>query len=282
MEDKFKTNPIQLVPVLVSLVFGIACAYVVLASNIGPYQVTPFPEGVGSLVNGLYFVILAGIGATLLYLLIKRRKMRVISLITGFALTAAALLLSIVYLSAGFSLLGVDSSTALILTVILAGIITVIADWTIFKIKGKAANTTILLLGGALGAFLGISIPLASGILILAFLAVYDIFAVYRGPVGKIAQSGLEQLRGLSFSFRDVQMGLGDLTFYSMLTCLVLANAGPTLAYALAFCAASTIGVLIGVLLVLKMLEKRGMFPGLPFPVLLGLLPLAVYVYFIW
>jgi hypothetical protein len=34
---------------------------------------------------------------------------------------------------------------------------------------------------------------------------------------------------------------------------------------------------LIGVLLVLKMLEKRGMFPGLPFPVLLGLLPLAVY-----
>jgi len=104
-------------------------------------------------------------------------------------------------------------------------------------------------------------------------LAVYDIFAVYRGPVGKIAQRGLEQLRGLSFSFRDVQMGLGDLTFYSMLTGLVLANAGPI------FCAASAIGVLVGVFLVFKMLEKRGMFPGLPFPVLLGLLPLIVFLF---
>jgi hypothetical protein len=65
-------------------------------------------------------------------------------------------------------------------------------------------------------------------------------------------------------------MGLGDLTFYSMLTGLVLAAAGPIV------CAASTIGILIGVFLVLKMLEKRGMFPGLPFPVLLGLLPLII------
>ena len=130
----------------------------------------------------------------------------------------------------------------------------------------------ILLLGGALGAFLGISIPIISAVLILAFLAIYDVFAVYRGPVGKIAQHGLDQLRGLSFSFRDVQMGLGDLTFYSMLTGLVLANAGPI------FCAVSAIGIMAGVLLVLKMLEKRGMFPGLPFPVFLGLLPLIVYL----
>ena len=68
-------------------------------------------------------------------------------------------------------------------------------------------------------------------------------------------------------------MGLGDLTFYSMLTGLVLATAGPV------FCAASAIGVLVGVLLVFKMLEKRGMFPGLPFPVLLGLLPLIVFLF---
>ena len=277
MKDEFKTEPIQLLPVLTSLVFGIACAYVVLASSVSLYQVTPFPEGIGSVGNGLYFVILAGIGATLLYLLIKRKKLRVISLITGFALTAAALLLSIIYLSAAFSLLSLDSIAASILTIAASIFLTVFTDLAIFKIRGKTSNIVILLLGGALGAFLGISIPIESGVLILAFLAVYDIFTVYRGPVGKIAQSGLEQLRGLSFSFRDLQMGLGDLTFYSMLACLVLENAGPTLARALVFCAASAIGVLIGVLLVLKMLEKRGMFPGLPFPVLLGLLPLAVY-----
>jgi len=270
LKDEFKTEPIQLLPVLGSLVFGILCAYVVLTSSVNLYQVTPFPEGLGSLVNGLYFVILAGIGATLLYLLIRHKKLRLISLITGFALTVAILMLSIIYLFAAFSLLPVPSMTALILTLTVSACVTVLADFAIFKIQGKISNMVILLLGGALGAFLGISIPTLSAVLILAFLAVYDIFAVYRGPVGKIAHSGLEQLRGLSFSFRDVQMGLGDLTFYSMLAGLVLANAGPI------FCAASVIGVLVGVLLVFKMLEKRGMFPGLPFPVFLGLLPLVI------
>ena len=228
MKDEFKTEPVQLLPVLGSLVFGIVCAYLVLASNISLYAVTPFPEGPESLINALYFVILAGVGATLLYLLIKRKKLRVISLITGFALTAAILMLSIFYLSAVFSLLTVSSITALILTLAVAASVTTLADFAIFKVQGRISNLVILLLGGALGAFLGISIPIISAVLILAFLAVYDIFAVYRGPVGKIAQSGLDQLRGLSFSFRDVQMGLGDLTFYSMLTGMVLANASGT------------------------------------------------------
>ena len=276
MKDEFKTEPVQLLPVLVSLVFGILCAYLVLTSSVSIYPVTPFPEGPGSLANGLYFVILAGIGATLLYLLIKRRKLGLISLITGFAITVAVLMLSIIYLSAAFSLLNVPSTTALILTLAVSASVTVSVDFAIFKVQGRISNVVILLVGGALGAFLGVSIPITSAILILAFLAIYDVFAVYRGPVGKIAQRGLEELRGLSFSFRDVQMGLGDLTFYSMLTGLVLANAGP-IGVSIVFCAASTIGILVGVLLVLKMLERKGMFPGLPFPVFLGLLPLIVY-----
>jgi presenilin-like A22 family membrane protease len=279
LKEEFKIEPIQLLPVLASLGFGILCAYMVLISSITRYQVTPFPEGAGSLVNALYFVILAGVGATLLYLLVKRKKLKIISLITGFAITVAILLLSIVYLSALFSLLAISSTTALISTLAGATSVTVLADLAIFKVQGRISNAVILLLGGALGAFLGVSIPLYSAILILAFLAIYDIYAVYRGPVGKIAEQGLEQLHGLSFSFKNFQMGLGDLTFYSMLTGLVLANAGPILTIAnTVFCAATVTGIMAGVILVLKMLEKRGMFPGLPFPVFLGLLPLIVYL----
>jgi presenilin-like A22 family membrane protease len=279
LKEEFKIEPIQLLPVLASLGFGILCAYLVLTSSISLYPVTPFPEGVGSFVNALYFVLLAGVGATLLYLLVKRKKLRIISLITGFAITAAILLLSIVYLSALFSLLAVSSTTALILTLVVATSVTALADLAIFKVQGGISNAVILLLGGALGAFLGVSIPIYSAILILAFLAIYDIYAVYRGAVGKIAEQGLEELRGLSFSFKNFQMGLGDLTFYSMLAGLVLANAGPILSIVnTVFLAASVIGIMAGVILVLKMLEKRGMFPGLPFPVFLGLLPLLVYL----
>jgi presenilin-like A22 family membrane protease len=127
------------------------------------------------------------------------------------------------------------------------------------------ANLVILAIGGALGTFLGNAIPTESTVLILSFLAVYDVFAVYRGPVGKIARGGLEQFRGLSISFKDIEMGLGDLTFYSMLAGHMFLNFGWLASLA------SIIGILMGVLLTFRLLEKRGMFPGLPLPIFLGL-----------
>jgi presenilin-like A22 family membrane protease len=272
LKDKFRAEPIYLLPVLASLLVGVVCASIVLVAPIPLTAVTPFPENTaGSLGNGLYFVVLAGVGASLIYLLLKRRKLKLVTLITGFAITAAAFLLSSVYLYAALSIFNVPYTTVLVLT--LAVPITVLTDLAVFRARGRVYSLAILLLGGALGAFLGISIPILSAVLILSFLAAYDVFAVYRGPVGKIAQTGLEQLRGLSVSFRDVQIGLGDLTFYSMLTALVLINAGPVL------CVASITGVLIGAYVALKMLERRGIFPGLPFPVALGLAPLIALLF---
>jgi presenilin-like A22 family membrane protease len=240
-----------------------------MTSSIDLYSVAPFPEGIGSLGNGLYFVVLAGIGASLLYLLLKRKSLRLIAVITGFALTVATFLVSTVYLYALLSSFYVPFEIVLVL--VLAMLITTVADYEIFRTNGAGSSLTTILLGGSLGAFLGMTIPTLSAVLILSFLAAYDVFAVYRGPVGKMARDGLEQLRGLSVSFKDVQIGLGDLTFYSMLVGLVLSNAGPI------FCAASAIGILAGAFLAFKLLEKKGMFPGLPFSVALGLTPLIIW-----
>ena len=267
MEKRFKTRLLYLAPIAGSLLVGTLCVFLISSSSIPIYQVTPFSEEnmgfLASFSNAFYFVILAGIGATLLYLLIKRRSRRLISMIIGIALTAAFLMLSIVYLSAAFSTSDVPYWEEIILTASI--FMTAAADFVIFRVHGRPASLLVLCIGGALGAFLGISIPTYSAALILGFLAVYDVFAVYRGPVGKIAHSGLEQLRGLSFSFRDIQMGLGDLTFYSMLSGHMLFNFGIT------SCIASTIGILSGCFLSFKMLEKKEMFPGLPLPIVLGL-----------
>lgn len=265
MSGKFKARLIHLTPILASLIFGVFCAF--LISPMEVYGITPFPEGVfGSFGNACYFVILVGVGASLLYLLLKWKSRRLIALITGFAFTTAVFLLSIIYLLAALSTFAVPHIEILIL--ISALLLTVIADFAIFRSRSRACDLIVLCLGGALGTFLGVSIPSLSAVLILGFLAVYDAFAVYYGPVGKIAHSGLEQLRGLSFTFKDIQMGLGDLTFYSMLTSRVLFASGPL------FCFASAVGVLIGVLLAFKMLERKGIFPGLPLPIALGLIPL--------
>lgn len=237
------------------------------------YEVTPFPEGLGSLLNALYFVVLTAAGATLLYLLLRRKKIKSITIITGFALTLAVLLLSFLYLWAAFSIIAVPYAVALVLDTVISVAAAVAVDVAVFRNHAKAAEVAVLLLGGGLGAFLGVSIPTLSAILILFALAVYDVFAVYHGAVGKIAHSGLDQLRGLSFTFKDVQMGLGDLTFYSLLASLVFAES-----MSLVYLTASIAGVLLGVFIAFKMLERKGIFPGLPFSIALGLLPFLVYL----
>jgi presenilin-like A22 family membrane protease len=263
LSRKFKAELIDLTPILVSLLFGAFCAFLISTSELGIYEITPFPEGIWSLGNALYFVILVGVGASVIYLLLKRKNLKLIIWITGFALTAAIFMLSVIYISAAFSMFAVPYVE--VLTLILSLFVTVLADYAIFQRHGKISDLTVLFLGGALGTLLGFSIPALSAILILGFLAVYDVFAVYHGPVGKIARTGLDQLRGLSFSFRDIQMGLGDLTFYSMLSGCMLINFGY-----ISFLTC-IVGILFGCLLAFEMLEKKGMFPGLPFPIFLGL-----------
>jgi presenilin-like A22 family membrane protease len=116
------------------------------------------------------------------------------------------------------------------------------------------------------GTFLGVSIPALTAAALLLALAAYDLFAVYKGPIGKIAQStDLDEFKGAVFTYGDLTVGMGDMVFYSMLASSAMMNFGP-----LPFVAAA-IGLIVGAYLGFKMLEGRDMFPGLPFAVILGL-----------
>ncbi|MEM2420003.1 MAG: presenilin family intramembrane aspartyl protease [Candidatus Bathyarchaeia archaeon] len=264
MSQGFKTGLIHLVPIIVSLLFSIGCAHLLMVSQMELLSITPFQEEspTGPVGNALFFVLLVGFGALALFLLLKKGRFRLIVLVTGFALTSAVFLLSMVYFYA-FSLIAVPLPTEVL--IVGSALITAIVGYVFFGTRSRLGDFMVLLLGGALGALLGACIQTASTVLILCLLAVYDTFAVYRGPVGKIARIGLEKFRGLSFSFKDIQMGLGDLTFYSML-------AGHMLLYfGILPCLASMVGVLIGCFLAFKMLEHEGVFPGLPIPIFAGL-----------
>jgi hypothetical protein len=241
---------------------GLGCAYLLLTRSVATYPVTPFPDTPsGSFSNAIYFVVIIAVSATVFYLLLKWKSRKLITFLTAFALTAASTLLSVFYLSALFSsVLGWE-----ILVIVLSIFLTGFFDIAIFLLGNKARDTAVVVLGGALGVFLGRSIPIVSALLILVFLAVYDVIAVYKGPVGKIANAGLDQLKGLSFAFKDMQMGLGDLVFYSMLCGIMLLYFG-FVSYVLSF-----VCVLAGSYFTFVMLEKKGIFPGLPIPIFLGL-----------
>jgi presenilin-like A22 family membrane protease len=267
-EDRFKFEFSYLLPILASMLFGLACAFLLsLQSEEIIPPVTPIPETTPGAPwgNAIYFVVLLALAASVFYVLLKRRSKKIIKALIVVALTTASLLLSFFYLYSIFDYFAPDWID---LTLPLMVIITVVFDLAIFKMGSKVRNAVIILLGGALGVFFGNAIPWWSAVAILLFLAVYDVVAVYKGPVGKIAQSsGLDDLQGLSFSYKDIQMGLGDLVFYSMLMGLMFKTFSPSIFPAIA----AIIGILAGSIVTFYMLEKKGLFPGLPFPIVIGL-----------
>lgn len=267
-EKPFHASPILLAPVGASLIIGVLFAYLIISSQAIFPSVTPLPEiGFGPVVNALIFVVLTGFGASMIYLFLKRKMKNLIRILIGFAITVVTFFLANVYLWMLFSLMNVaDIESLALLAFVGAILVTAIVDVELFAFHNIGGELVVLILGGALGTFLGASIPTISAVLILLFLAAYDVVAVFRGPVGKMASEGLDYLRGLSFSFRDIQMGLGDLTFYSMLAAHSLIFFGSLASFG------GIVGVLIGSFLSFKMLEKKGMFPGLPFSIILGLL----------
>ena len=265
--DKFKFQIIYLVPILASMLFGLGCAYLLVPQQSEAIPVTPIPETTpgAPFGNALYFVVLIAISATVFYFLIKRKSKNIIKGLIVVALTTASLLLSVVYLSAILVFFPIMDNLWVLIA--LSIVLTVLFDLAIFRFGSICSKRSSSRLGGALGIFFGFSIPLYSAVIILAFLAVYDVIAVYKGPVGKIAASGLDQLQGLSFSFKDIQMGLGDLVFYSMLMGVMFFSFLPSILPTIM----AIVGILAGSIITFFALEKKGIFPGLPFPIMLGL-----------
>ncbi len=71
-------------------------------------------------------------------------------------------------------------------------------------------------------------------------------------------------------SSEEIEIGLGDLVFYSMLT----AHTSIISSFSLISLVMVSAGILAGLMITLKMLERRKMLPGLPISIALGLVAL--------
>ena len=270
-EEKFKFQFVYLLPILASMLFGLAYSWVLLPREMPVLPVTPIPQEVpgAEWIMALYFVVVIGCSATVMYFLLKLKRKRIVTGLITLCLTAAAMLPSLIFFIALTSYISVLGNWLIIIG--LSAAVTALFILAIFRLGTKVRNIAVICIGGALGIFLSYNIAavsLWSAVLILAFISIYDIFAVYKGPVGKIAQSsGLDQLPGLSFSFKEIQMGLGDLVFYSMLTGTMIFGFPQSFLPAVVALG----GIMAGSVITFRVLEKRNIFPGLPFPILLGL-----------
>jgi len=241
--------------------------YSLQASNAPIVPITIFPETTsGVTLNAGIFVILMAAMGTVMYLFIKYGLKRIVRYLINLALFALVFFLFTWYGALYSGILPAALTASFWPWVVVSLIATIVLGLAIYKSKGLAHLAAIIIVGGMTGAFLGVSIPMLTAIVLLLALAAYDLFAVYKGPIGKMAKStDLEDFTGAVFTYGDLTVGMGDMVFYSMLASISMINFG-----LLPFLAAA-VGVVVGAYLGFKMLEGRDMFPGLPFAVVLGL-----------
>jgi len=268
----FKPRLRHLYPVILSLAVTGVLGYPISNPNqpVPQAQVTPFQGDTLSSagLNAVIFVIALGASATAMFLMVRRGRMKFIRSLIKAAALIVSFAVAFWYASSIFFLIPNAPSdplaTILLLEVSLGT--TIVIALTIFGNTKKYQLIGVTLIGALTGIFLGYSIGPLTALVLIGALVIYDIVAVFRGPVGALAKSIEDgDLPGAVFTYGDLTIGMGDMVFYSLVATTALVYFGGVLSF---FGAA--IGILAGTYLGFKALAKFEMFPGLPFSLLLG------------
>ena len=226
----------------------------------------------GSAFNAIFLVGFA-FGATLVLVWVLRKK-RVRSFKT------------LIFASVGFSafflnLITVDSFAyqylphALELPVVFGSSFALVGlvAYVVFVKNVAWLSTAILaLIGAEVGSFFALTLPFYTALLLPIAFSLYDVYAVFRGPLKQlISIDATTALAGMSIKAGEFTLGLGDVVFYTML---------PSIAFAylpIAAPFATIVATDVGVVVTLYLLSKKRLLPGLPIPMLLGMVVLAFY-----
>jgi presenilin-like A22 family membrane protease len=221
--------------------------------------ITPLPETGGQevteiltptpYVNALVVVGVMFAGSLAMIVLMKyRRFIRVLLSAIFFTATWAA---TTFYIILGTQLQenAVFITSALVASLVTAGV---------FSKSELAAVLGASYLSSASGVIIGSSIPFWTSLILLVAISLYDLLAVFKGHLKRIADADTSSIRGLLVDFRGVTIGLGDLFFYSVLLSFSISNFGVVSG------AAAYAGLLGGFIATLHLAKKRRIFPGLP------------------
>jgi len=140
--------------------------------------------------------------------------------------------------------------------------------------SSRVRNFIFVVYGALLGSFVSLLLPTVSLIVMLVVVAVFDLVLLNTGWVVDVIRGfGVRGAKSgrMSYVGEGVEVGMGELIFYSFLPAHVEAYFGVELL------AVTLVMIGVGVFLNLWLLERRGVVAGLPAPIFLGLTPLIVY-----
>ncbi len=155
---------------------------------------------------------------------------------------------------------------------------------TFLMVKGFYSNLLKIICGGGFSAALIITFGSFFPLIFVVLLAVYDLWSVYKGPLkkflsaGKLGEESERSERGYLNLFLvnlgEVQIGMGDIISYSLMASL------PFKYLQLPLAPLPLISFYVGLALLRKEAEKKGVMPGLPLPTLFWLILFIPLIFF--
>lgn len=274
MSTNWKTAALHLVPPTVSAAaISIIFALIHKLSSI-EIEAVPFSESemgaTGAFLNMIFYISIAAIGGFFLYVLFRKAKVNILKLIFAVFYFLTSFFVILLLEDEILIISGVQEINIIIyITPVLfsASLITYISVFSRFE---KAKRVAIILFSSLMGFLLGISLPILTLTFTLVALSFYDIYSVKRGPIRNIMKT-IEEKQDqfdtltLTYTSRYAEIGLGDLIFYTALNVRVIID------YSIISIVMTLLGVLIGLLITCKILEREHLVPGLPLPSLLAI-----------
>ena len=294
---RIKRNLYPIPIIIVVVVAGILAymTYVIAGVQIDGGYIPGGSDPFIGLLNGLIFTVTAVISAFVMIYLAKKKGLIVLKFIfglsfgfLGFFLTLffADIVAFLIFVNLPLTQLVYDTSLIIrnIVLPIASGIFTLFILYKyVTEMTLLMKNFLVIYIGLLTGALLGVIMPLWTTLAILIGISCWDIFAVLykRGPIKEMIDLA-SQMNGESPDEEEIQkkiesgeaeygsdnleIGIGDLTFYSMLTssALILSNS-------LIVMILSSIAIIIGTGITISGLKRNKVLPGLPISIFLGI-----------
>jgi len=245
---------------------------------------------IGGIINGLIYTVLAGFSAFIIIYIIKKRGVGALMYIFGIGFGMVTFFQTwffgevILYLSFSnnprlYYLLDVE-------LIFLTAVFTIFMIYKYFTSKSiKIKNFIVLYIGLLIGASMGVLMPLWTTLAILIGISLWDMFAVLykHGPIKQLIDLVSEpndnitntsetelkekiQSGEYTYDTSKLEIGIGDLAFYSMLTSSALVQTNNVIIMIL-----TSIAIIIGTGITILGLKRNKILPGLPISIFLGI-----------
>jgi presenilin-like A22 family membrane protease len=274
MEKKFKLASFKLLAfTLIAQVFATCITKIFYSSPLAEEVYEPFGNTVeGAIANSLPLIASILIFGFFMAFLVKWKKFNLIkALVTGF-LIGSVFSINMILFSTIFS-----ESILLpwFFSIFLVSLVFLVAYKKTFYFLSKFLS---LFIGAEVAGYFATILQPPTVFVFPLLLAIYDIYAVFAGPLKKIlgkpkakklTKIKMDFLPLLIVDFDLIKIGLGDVVFYSMLPATAFMLSGLQKMFL------TLVGTNLGVLITIYLLKKKRIpLPGLPIPIVLGILTL--------